>query len=653
MTNLNPSMRLKVKRDTFFLPNTESSVYFRNNLSSFLMEGRSIDQWIEKIMPMLNGEYTLGELTNGLQGPYKNRVYEIAEALYQNGFVRDVSHDRSHQLEEKVLTKYAEQIEYLDSFGDSGAYRFQTFRQSKVLAIGSGPFLISLISALIECGLPKFHMLVTDSVPTNRRRLAEIVEHTRKENPEIELKEINQHIQKENNWTDIVKSFDSILYVSESGDVEELCMLNHACREEKKLFLPAVCLNQVGLAGPLVHPDNDGCWESAWRRLHKSVFNKNKQLHTFSSTSGAMLANVIVFELFKKLTGCKGAEQKNHYFLLDLETLEGSWHSFVPHPMVTDQMKAIWVRDFNLLDEKHVDSRKLSELLLSFSQMTSAESGIFHIWGEGELNQLPLAQCRVQATDPFTEGPAELLPSIVCSGLTHEETRIEAGLTGIEAYLSNSLERLVPSLPPYQEGVRAVETKELIGVGAGESFSKSVYRGLQKCLEKELRKHQLNQKKHIITKIKRKAIDDERSLFYLKALTTLEEAPIIGLGDEFLGFPVVWVGTNNCWYSSIGLNMTMAFRNALQQAIMMSSKQAEGLTKVKSEDPSVLLEEGLELSIHIPHYDDATQPDVLQTAIHILEENQKRLFVFEIRQESFLNEKIDTVGVLIREEEPR
>ncbi|MFS0590100.1 putative thiazole-containing bacteriocin maturation protein [Cytobacillus horneckiae] len=652
MTNLNPSMRLKMKRDTFFLPNTESSVYFRNNLSSFLMEGRSIDQWIEKIMPMLNGEYTLGELTNGLQGPYKNRVYEIAEALYQNGFVRDVSHDRSHQLEEKVLTKYAEQIEYLDSFGDSGAYRFQTFRQSKVLAIGSGPFLVSLISALIECGLPKFHMLVTDSVPTNRRRLAEIVEHTRKENPEIELKEINQHIQKENNWTDIIKSFDSILYVSESGDVEELCMLNHACREEKKLLLPAVCLNQVGLAGPLVHPDNDGCWESAWRRLHKSVFNKNKQLHTFSSTSGAMLANVIVFELFKKLTGCKGAEQKNHYFLLDLETLEGSWHSFVPHPMVTDQMKAIWVRDFNLLDEKHVDSRKLSELLLSFSQMTSAESGIFHIWGEGELNQLPLAQCRVQATDPFTEGAAELLPSIVCSGLTHEEARIEAGLTGIEAYLSNSLERLVPSLPPYQEGVRAVETKELIGVGTGESFSKSVYRGLQKCLEKELRKRQLNQKKHMITKIKLNAIDDERSLFYLKALTTLEEAPIIGLGDEFLGFPVVWVGTNNCWNSSIGLNMTMAFRNALQQAIMMSSKQAEGHTKIKSEDPSVLLEEGLELSINIPHYDDATQPGVLQTAIHILEENQKRLFVFKIRQEPFLNEKIDTVGVLIREEEP-
>jgi putative thiazole-containing bacteriocin maturation protein len=79
MAKLNALTRLKVKRDTFFLPDPNGGVYFRNNSSSFRMEGHTIYQWIEKLMPMFDGEHTLGELTNGLPLPYQNRIYEIGE----------------------------------------------------------------------------------------------------------------------------------------------------------------------------------------------------------------------------------------------------------------------------------------------------------------------------------------------------------------------------------------------------------------------------------------------------------------------------------------------------------------------------------------------------------------------------------------------
>ena len=180
MTKLNSNSRLKVKNDTFYLPDPQGGVYFRNNVSSFRMEGGTIYQWIEKLMPMFNGEQTLEELTEGLTAPYRNRVYEIGEALYKNGFVRDASQDCSHQLKAKVLEKYASQIEFIENFVDSGAYRFQEYRQAKVLAIGSGPFMVSLVSALIESGLPKFHIMVTDSVPTNRLRINELVKNANK-----------------------------------------------------------------------------------------------------------------------------------------------------------------------------------------------------------------------------------------------------------------------------------------------------------------------------------------------------------------------------------------------------------------------------------------------------------------------------------------
>ncbi|AIE60235.1 putative thiazole-containing bacteriocin maturation protein [Bacillus methanolicus] len=654
MTILNPSMRLKVKRDTFFLPDPNRGVYFRNNLSSFRMEGSTIDQWVEKLIPMFNGEYTLGKLTEGLPGPYRDRVYEIAEVLYRNGFVRDVSQDRPHQLTDQVLKKYASQIEFVDSFVDSGAYRFQAYRQAKVLAVGSGPFFLSLVSSLIESGLPKFQVLITDTVPTNRRRLMELVAHARKTDPEVAVEEVTLTKEEVSSWREIVQPFDSILYVSQEGDVENLRLLHKVCKEEKKVFLPAICLQQVGLAGPFVHPDSDGCWESAWRRIHQSVLCKDQQLPAFSSTAGAMLANVIVFELFKEVTGVSKLEQKNQFFLLDLETLEGNWHSFMPHPLVTGRTSAKWVEDFDIRLDQGLSKGEPGELLLYFHQLASEESGIFHIWEEGDLKQLPLAQCRVQAVDPLSEGPAELLPDLVCTGLTHEEARREAGLSGIEAYVSRMAGLLAATLPPHQEIENSmVKPQEFVGVGSGETFAESICRGLQKCLDEELRKQQIN-KKNLVAPVQLSAIEDERCRFYLQALTTMQGTPMIGLGEEVSGFPVVWVGTSGGWYGSTGLNITLALRKALQQALVKAQNRADRLTTQAFKVSSVLLEEKAPLNLMIPACEETAQFEVLQSAMKILERNCKRLSVFELEMEPFLKEKLAGVfGVLLREEESR
>ncbi|WP_078410372.1 putative thiazole-containing bacteriocin maturation protein [Priestia abyssalis] len=654
MTNLIPSMRLKVKRDTFFLPDPNSGVYFRNNISSFHMEGNGIDQWVEKLMPMFNGEYTLEDLTAGLPGPYRNRVYEIADVLYRNGFVRDVSQDRPHELADQVLKKYASQIEFLDSLSDSGAYRFQAFRQARVLAAGSGPIFVSLVSALIESGLPKFHAIITDSASTNRQRLMELAAHARKTDHDVMVKEIAVKKEGVGSWCEIVQPFDSILYVSQEGDVEELRALHAVCREEKKLFLPAICLQQAGLAGPLVHPDSENCWESLWRRIHQSGLCNDQQLSTFSSTAGAMLANVIVFELFKEMTGVTESEQKNRFFLLDLDTLEGNWHSFKPHPLVTGCTSAEWIEDFDMRIEQGLRRGEPGKLLLYFNQLTSEVSGIFHIWEEGDLKQLPLAQCRVQAVDPLSEGPAELLPDIVCTSLTHEEARREAGLAGIEAYVSRMAGLFVTTLPPYQEAKgRMIEADEIIGVGAGETFAEGVCRGLQKCLAEELSKQQVNQQ-NLVTRIQLGAIEDERCRFYLQALTTMQGTPIIGLGEEVSGFPVVWVGTNGRWYATVGLNLTMALRNALQQALMEAQNETIFLTKQALEVSTVHLEETVPLKLVIPACEETAQPETLRSAIQVLERNRKRLLVFEPAAEPFLNEELAGVfGVLIREEESR
>ncbi|MEH6989300.1 putative thiazole-containing bacteriocin maturation protein [Cytobacillus firmus] len=639
MKNLTPSVRLKVKRDTFFIPGPAKGVYFRNNVSSFRMEGSMIDQWVQKLMPMFNGEYSLEELTAGLPGPHRDRVFEIAEVLYRNGFVRDVSGDHPHQLEEHVLKKYSSQIEFLDSFGDSGAYRFQVYREAKVLAAGSGPFFVSLVSSLIESGLAKVHMIITDPESTNTKRLKEIVAHARQTDPEVSAEEVTRESEEGGSWEELIQPYDSILYISEAGNVEELQVIHAACRKEKKIFLPAIICKQAGMAGPLVHPESEGCWETAWHRVHQSAFCKDKQLHTSSATAGAMLANLIVFELFKEVNGVTSAEQRNQFFLLNLETLEGNWHPFLPHPKLTGNTAVGWIQDVDQRIGQSSGRSKSDSLFLFFSQLTSKESGIFHTWEEEDLKQLPLAQCEVQAADPLSKGPAELLPAIICTDLRHDEARREAGLTGIEAYVSRMAGRL--ELSP---------NLDLYGIGAGETFAEGVLRGLDRCLEEKLAKRQSVHT--AVAPLELKAVEDERCRFYLDALTTMKGAPKICEGEGVSGFPVVWVGTDNCWFGSVGFNRTLALRKALKYAIAQAQNQRGRHKATAVEASSVLREEKEPQCLVIPPCNEKEQSELLQSARQVLEENSKRLLVCEFSFEPFLKESLAGVfGVFIREEE--
>jgi putative thiazole-containing bacteriocin maturation protein len=543
---------------------------------------------------------------------------------------------------------------------------FQPYRQGKVLAVGCGPFLVSLVKALIESGIFHFQILVANATLTNQEDLTNLVNHARITDPrsEIEVSFLETHGKA--SWQKAVSAFHSILYVSQEDDIEELRSLHTVCREENKLLLPALYMHQAGLVGPLVHPGFEGCWESAWRRIHQSVLCKKPRSPVFSLTAGTLLANIMVFEWLKSVTKETDTEAKHAFFLLNLETLEGKWHSFLPHPLVTGLAAAHWVEDFKIRMESCADEAEPYELLPYFNSLTSKEAGIFDIWEEGDLLQLPLAQCRVQAVDPLSEGPAGLLPDVICTGLTHAEARREAGLVGLEAYVSRMSALLLSTLPIDQgrEEHRAAK-QQLVGVGAGESFAEGVCRGLQTCLTEELGKSLTNQQKPLVKPVQLSVIEDEHCWFYYQALTTMQEAPAIGLGAELSGLPVVWVGASGSWYGSAGLNVTLALRKALQQALQHAQNKQIRPLQQDLAVPSVLLAErvpgprnddleNVPLCLAIPSIKQIIASELLTSVLQILERNNKRILVLDMTLEPFLKEGLAGVfGVLLREEESR
>ncbi len=629
---LSPSMRMKMNRDTFFLPDPKGSVYFRNNAGSFQMEGKSIDQWVEKLLPMYNGDITLGQMTEGLPGLYRERVFEITETLYKNGFLRDLSQDSPHQLEEEILKKYAQQIEFLNSFGGSGAFRFQEYRKTKVLAIGSGLIFHSLISALLESGLPTFHLLITDTMQTNRKRLSELVTQVRKTDPDVAIQVVSQ-AESGNSWNDVIEPFDCVLYVSQQGELEELRTVESACQKGKKMFIPAIFIEGLGVAGPVIQPGSEGCWSSVWQSIHKTVFEKERASESYSTTAGAMLTNLCSFEMFKSLTDVAGRDRLQFY-LLDPYTLEGKWHTFMPKPRNLEPVK--WLEEEQFLEGS---KGKPGNLFMALSQMTSDVSGVFHRWEEGDLNQIPLSQCKIQVIDPRSDGPAELLPAEICGGFTHEEARREAGLIGLETYGERLLEELQLSN----------DSDPFIGIGAGEANAEGVYRGLQKCLLEELRTQTENHQ-FPVTPVNVKAIKDDHCRFLLQSLKTMGKEPRIFAGRETAGFPVIWIEVKDRWYGSVGLDRTTALCNVLKHAVMKGQNKQSNIHTLVIEHTSIAVNEKNPSEFEVVPSDVAGS---LQNAKDVFSRSRRTLNVFELPMEPLLKkEQAVLVGVMLRKEAP-
>jgi putative thiazole-containing bacteriocin maturation protein len=627
---LDPSTRLKVRGDTFFLPSSDGSVFFRNNIGSFRMEGSTIDQWIEKLIPVFNGEHTMHDLTDGLPEQHRNHVYEIAKVLYANGYVQDVSQDRPHQLQESIVKKYDSQIEFLDSFDGSGAYRFQLYRQSSVLVVGTGTFLVSLVKSLFESGMPQFHFLGLNLETANRTRIWELEQHYCKFDSEVKVDEISLPKNVVVDWSSIVEPYDAVLFVSDQDGEPELRLLNEICRQQNKVLLLAVIFEQAGLAVPLSYSNSDGDWESAWRRVHHSAIYKDTDVHTASSVAEALLANVIVFEWLKTAAEVTKLEKNNKLFLLNLETLEGNWHSFLPHPFVHGHRFIERIEDVELQAGTDAEKRVSSELLSFFSQLTSTETGIFHIWEEGELGQLPLSQCCVQPVDPLSVGPALLLPKIICNGYKHEEARREAGLRGIEAYVSH------------------MKFDEIASVGTGETIEEGVCRALQKYLmNARIKLYETHTPS--ITPVKLSHVSDERCRYYINALTTMQGAPTFGLGKDVLGFPIVWLHANDRWYDAADLNVTRALRSVLMAALFDAQNKADQIAG-KVHYVAIDVKESNMDSISIPACDPFEHREVLQMTLRQLNRIHKRLLVFDLTPEPFLREELAGVyGVSLRE----
>ena len=190
-----------------------------------------------------------------------------------------------------------------------------------------------------------------------------------------------------------------------------------------------------------------------------------------------------------------------------------------------------------------------------------------------------------------------------------------------------------------------------IGIGAGETIEEAVCRGLQAYLDEKL-SNRMDDGLNGIFDVQLGSIEDQPCKVYVDALSTLNGTPTIDLKEDILGFPVISVRYNGQRITRAGLNITLALRNALQQALLNTQNHQINPMVVEHEMESAVFRENKEFKLDIPSCEDMTRLELLQSSMQVLHQNGKRLFVYDLAFEPFLKQELAGVfGVQIREEE--
>src|SRR5258708_4598924 len=340
------NIRPKFKTDIYSIP-VPDGVYLRGNNSRLMLKGKSLCPLLEHLIPHLNGNATLEELTRGLDTERKRMVTNLIEKLFAHQFLKDISQDRPHTLLPEELGTYASNLAFIESFQTSAAYRFECFRNKQLLIIGSGLGFTSLVQASLQCGVRQINAIVTPEGEMGSSSRQDILDLFASCDSEQTVQLINApRWDNEAEVRNTIQVYDAVLHISEQPMLARAQLLNRLCVEEQKTFIQAILVGDHAWIGPLVCSESEGCWECAWRRLQAnrtnlleklSHYEFHDQLQASNSRFLAlpkmtMIANRLIFALFKYFTQTGSPETKSQLSVLHLETGLSENHAFLPHP---------------------------------------------------------------------------------------------------------------------------------------------------------------------------------------------------------------------------------------------------------------------------------------------------------------------------------
>ncbi|CCK26730.1 hypothetical protein BN159_2351 [Streptomyces davaonensis JCM 4913] len=374
------AMRPRMRTGVFFTPAPEGDgVLLTKGSDIVTFQGASTYAWLEKLSPHLDGRHSVGDLTASMRPATRQMVERLVGALHEAGLVRDVGDDEEHALSEGELEAYAAEIAFVEAFRSSPALRFQRYRRTRLLVLGSGSVLAAAVEGALLTGVARVSARLTGSEPQVRARLDELAAEARQRDVEQSLDAGSldaAELQR------AVEAADLVLYAADRVDPSLLSAVDLACVRLGRTLIPVTLLGEEAWIGPVCAADRPAVrWGSLWRRLGSPAADARSDFLT--GPVPGIVANHLVFRAFESVTGVAEEDASSAGVVrVDLETLQTSVHRLPAAPVASDE----------------------GELAERVSALTDERLGVLGPPTEAHYEQFPLRVVRVAVADPGRPG---------------------------------------------------------------------------------------------------------------------------------------------------------------------------------------------------------------------------------------------------------
>lgn len=448
------TMRPKFKTAMYYIPVPEG-VYLRGNNSHLLLKGKSLYRLLEHLFPHLNGDATLEELTNGLDAERKHMIVSLIEKLYTHQFLTDVSKDQAYALSWQERETEAPDLTFLEAFQTEAHSRFEAFRQKHLLLLGSGRSLTSLVQAALHCGVRQISAIALSEEEPSRQNIRDLL-------VDCISSEQTVRLMPAPDWDNqaearrIIQSCDAVLHIADRPMVARAQRFNQLCVAEQKTFIQAVILETHAWIGPLVSAETEGCWECAWRRLQANLSRFSAPLSHYAfqdqpQTSDSHLqalpemtivANHLLFAIFKHVTQIGSPETRRELSFLHLETGLSESHAFLPHPHCQACQHPVSPTEEGFLEQiQQLQSQPPLDRDTLLMRLTSAvvdpRLGLFTVPEGDTFVQAPLAISTVTLSDPLCQKTRPDVLTVATISRETEDVTAHAAQQACACYAAN------------------------------------------------------------------------------------------------------------------------------------------------------------------------------------------------------------------------
>lgn len=311
-------MKPKLKALVYYAP-TSDGVVIRSWSDEFELKGKNMYDWMERLVPYLNGEQTVEQLTASLPETQKQAIEQLLQELVSRSVVVDAASDAEVTLSARELELYKQTLLFLECQCDEGRARFRAFRKSRVLLLGSGRVHVSLVRSLLRMGLRT--PIFSHQADVDVRRMVD------------EWKAQDEDFQPL--WSfgknGVYAKPDLVVWASDGSSESETLPWMERCRREGLPLLVAGILADYGAVGPVMDADSKSSWLCLQHRWETEV--AHPQMMQSTEERGTLLGNVAAMEVLKYVCQIPQSGAREHVVTVGPGKLEIQRRPLLPSPL--------------------------------------------------------------------------------------------------------------------------------------------------------------------------------------------------------------------------------------------------------------------------------------------------------------------------------